>query len=216
MNQVKLQEYIQNLCRASSLSYWKTKTISVPAGMLIVHDEQYQAGNFEEYDDERYFRLRHDMKDLRKPDLPYCYSIVCASASEYANHINACYSDLSVTEELLRSYADHTVYVENLWVAVADTETDQIVASGIAEYDPELREGVLEWIQVTEACRRKCLGQFIVNELLWRMRENAAFVTVSGKVDNKTNPELLYRKCGFAGENVWHILRRKAETYIGE
>ena len=210
MNQVKLQEYIQNPCRASSLPYWKTKTISVPAGMLIAHDEQYQAGNFEEYDDERYFRLRHDMKDLQKPNLPYGYSIVCATVCEYANHINDCYSDLGVTEELIKSYMDHVVYDNNLWIAVADIETNRIVASGIAEYDSEVHEGALEWIQVTEAYRRKGLGRFIMQELLWRMRDRAVFMTVSGKVDNKTNPEQLYRKCGFTGEDVWHILRLKA------
>lgn len=212
MNQIKLQEYIQNPCRVSSLPYWKIKTISVPADILIVHDEQYQANLFEEYDDERYFRLLHDLKDLQKPELPYGYSIVRATISKYVDHINACYSDLSVTEQLISSYADHAVYDENLWVAVADNETKQIVASGIAENDSEVREGALEWIQVTEAYRRKGLGQFIVKELLWRMRDCAAFVTVSGKVDNKTSPEQLYRKCGFVGTDVWHILKQRGKV----
>lgn len=212
MEQLNLQACIQNPCRASSLPYWKTKTISVPADMLIVHDEQYQACRFEEYDDERYFRLQHDLKDLQKPNLPYGYSIVRATACEYANHINACYSDLSVTEELISSYANHAVYAENLWVAVADIETSGIVASGIAEYDSEAREGALEWVQVMEAYRRKGLGQFIVKELPWRMRELAAFATVSVKVDNKTSPEQLYRKCGFIGADLWHILRRRGRV----
>ncbi len=57
--------------------------------------------------------------------------------------------------------------------------------------------------------REKGLGQFIENELLWRMKDRAKFVTVSGKIDNATNPEMLYRKCGFTGNDVWHILRRK-------
>ena len=211
MNQINLQDYIQNPCRVSSLPFWKTKNIDVPADMLIVHDEQYQTGCFNEYDDERYFRLRHDMNGLHKPDLPYGYTVVYATASEYANHINDCYSDLSVTEELISSYADHVVYVDDLWVAVADNETKRIVASGIAEYDSEVCEGALEWIQVNEAYRRKGLGQFIVNELLWRMKDKALFVTVSGKAGNETNPELLYRSCGFAGADIWHILRRKKD-----
>ncbi len=216
MNQIRLQDYIENPCKSSSLPYWKTKSISVPADMLIVHDEQYKTGNFDEYDDERYFRLQHSMNALLKPELPYGYDIVYATASEYVVHINDCYSDLSVTGDLIRSYADHAVYDANLWVAVADAETKQIVASGIAEYDPEVSEGALEWIQVTEAYRGKGLGEFIVNELLWRMREKAAFVTVSGKVDNKTNPERLYRKCGFTGSDVWHILRRKRYSNMAD
>lgn len=209
VNRIKLQDYIENPCRASSLPYWKTKSISVPDDMLIVHDEQYQTGHFDEYNDERYFRLRHDMNELQKPELPHGYDIVFATTSEYVVHINACYSDLSVTDDIIRSYVDLAVYDANLWVAVADAEAKQIVASGIAEYDPEVSEGTLEWIQVTEAHREKGLGQFIVKELLWRMREKAAFVTVSGKLNNKTNPERLYRRCGFTGSDVWHILRRK-------
>ena len=112
--------------------------------MLIIHEEQYQTGRFKTYDDERYFRLRHDLSELQKPELPPGYSIVRATVREYANHINDCYVDLSVTEELIRSYADHAVYAEDLWIAVANVETERIVASGIAEYDYEVREGVLE------------------------------------------------------------------------
>ena len=52
-------------------------------------------------------------------------------------------------------------------------------------------------------------GYDIIKELLWRGREYAKFATVSGKVENKTKPEALYRKCGFIGNDVWHILRKK-------
>ena len=41
------------------------------------------------------------------------------------------------------------------------------------------------------------------------MKGIADFATVSGKVDNETNPEALYRKCGFVGNDVWHILHKK-------
>lgn len=62
-------EAIENPCRVSSLPYWKTKSISVPDDMLIVHDEQYQTGHFDDYSDECYFRLRHDMNELQKPEI---------------------------------------------------------------------------------------------------------------------------------------------------
>ncbi len=35
------------------------------------------------------------------------------------------------------------------------------------------------------------------------------FATVSGKVTNKTKPEKLYRRCGFTGDDIWHILKSK-------
>ena len=65
---------------------------------------------------------------------------------------------------------------------------------------------ILEWIQVLPQYRGKKIGQLIVTELLFRMKDVADFATVSGKVDNETNPEALYRKCGFVGNDLWHIL----------
>jgi len=49
----------------------------------------------------------------------------------------------------------------------------------------------------------------LVNFLLLILKEKSKFVTVSGKIDNKTNPQRMYRKCGFQGNDIWHILRRK-------
>ncbi|MBR4875433.1 MAG: hypothetical protein IKU95_02975, partial [Clostridia bacterium] len=54
--------------------------------------------------------------------------------------------------------------------------------------------------------RRKGIGQAIVSELLRRMADLADFATVSGKVNSVTQPEKLYRKCGFCGNDIWHIL----------
>lgn len=51
-------------------------------------------------------------------------------------------------------------------------------------------------------------GKTIVLELLSRLKYIADFTTVSGEVDNKTNPERLYRRCGFQGDVIWYVLRR--------
>ena len=137
------------------------------------------------------------------------FSVVSATIEEFVDHINSCYSDISISEQYLISYREHPVYDKYLWLAVKDNSINRIVASGIAEFDPEIREGALEWIQVTKEYRGKGLGKFIVNELLYRLKERADFVTVSGKTNNETNPEILYRKCGFTGADVWHILHIK-------
>lgn len=89
-------------------------------------------------------------------------------------------------------------------------QTDEVVATGIAELDKEIGEDVvLEWIQVSEQHRGYGLGKYVVSELLWRMKENAKFATVSGQCNNLTNPEAMYRKCGFSGSDVWHVLKRR-------
>lgn len=57
--------------------------------------------------------------------------------------------------------------------------------------------------------RSKGYGEAIVNSLLKKLKQlGAKFVTVSGNLDNNTNPEKLYRKCGFVGEDIWYICHR--------
>ena len=103
-----------------------------------------------------------------------------------------------------------------MWILVKESATGACVGCGIADFDPEAEELILEWIQVLPQYRqvlpqyrRKNIGTVIVKELLWRGRAYAKFATVSGKVENETKPEALYRKCGFTGNDVWHVLRKK-------
>ena len=77
--------------------------------------------------------------------------------------------------------------------------------------DLDIGEGVLEWIQVAPAYRGRQLGRYIVLELLHRMQGKVQFVTVSGQCNDLSQPEKLYHSCGFAGNDVWHILKRKNE-----
>ncbi len=41
------------------------------------------------------------------------------------------------------------------------------------------------------------------------MNGKADFVTVSGKVNNKTNPLALYERCGFSEKVIWHVLSKQ-------
>lgn len=141
--------------------------------------------------------------------LPHGYSLCKATLKDFAEHINICYNKIGVTEADLRDYTSRPVYDSALWLAIQDNQTDEVVATGIAELDKEIGEGVLEWIQVSEQHRGCGLGKYVVLELLWRMKDNAKFATVSGQCNNPTNPEVLYRKCGFTGSDVWHVLRKR-------
>lgn len=71
-----------------------------------------------------------------------------------------------------------------------------------------IKEGALEWIQVLPEYHGNKLGKALVIELLKRLKPYARFTTVSGELDNKTNPERLYRRCGFIGDDIWHILKK--------
>ena len=200
--------YLANPCKASSLPFWKTNLIYIPDNMKIVLKEDMMGIDAQDYVDERYFKLIHQMNDIKKPVLDNKYELVCCEVSEYAKHIAACYSDVGISSEELVGYQTHAVYDCDLWIAVKERGRNEIIASGIAELDTDIREGILEWIQVSPEYRGKGLGKFVVRELLWRMKDKAEFVTVSGKVDNPTNPRELYMACGFFGEEIWHVMRK--------
>ena len=202
------EQYLADPCMAASLPYWKAKSITVPEDMKILHQNEYDSVKYQNYIDEPYFRLIHGLKDLAKPALPLMFSLCTVPLSAYAQHISSCYDGMGITEEELSHYLLRPVYDAALWIAVKDDQTGEIVATGIAELDREIGEGIMEWIQVSEGYRGKGLGRYIVSALLWRMKDKADFATVSGQKNNPTNPERLYRMCGFGGNDVWHILRK--------
>ena len=206
-----VSDYLTNPCGTYSIPYWKNESVQISENMKIVHDRAFEEGLLLQYNDEKYFRLFHDLKNIEKVYLEEFY-IETASLKDiplFQEIINCSYEDLSVTYDQLLGYTKSEVYDENLWIIIFEKETSKPIACGIAELDKELKEGVLEWIQVLPEYRGKKIGQLLVNELLTRLQGKADFVTVSGKVDNATKPELLYRTCGFTGNDVWHILIKK-------
>lgn len=178
--------------------------------MEIVHHDNFVSENFREYRDEAYFRLYHSLEEIENIPLNGV-SIVTAKREDIptlVDIINQSYTDLSVTQEQLIGYTQTQVYAPNLWIMAVDTATSAVAGCAIADLDSQLREGIIEWVQVIPAYRRKGIGRLLVNELLRRMNDNANFATVSGKVNNATSPEKLYRKCGFVGSDIWHILTK--------
>lgn len=208
---ITLTEYLNNPCGTLSILHWKTKNITIPSDMKILHDNDFSAEILSDYIDEKYFRLYHNLKEIPKI-IANDFEITTATRKDIkaiVQIINDSYTDISVNKDLIKSYTKTSVYNADLWVMVKDKTTDKYVGCGIADFDVEAKELILEWIQVLPRYRGKKIGQFIVTELLFRMKGVADFATVSGKVDNLTNPEALYRKCGFTGSDVWHILHKK-------
>ena len=203
------EEYLKDPCRVSSLPYWKSVGMRLPENLLVVHEEQMGELDLSGYTDEHYFRLKHGLRDVRPAVLPNGYVLCHASVGDFAAHIRECYASTDVCEAKLQCYTLRSVYAPELWIAVSDSETHKLVATGIGEMDADIGEGILEWIQVSENHRRRGLGEYLVLELLRRMTGRVNFVTVSGQVDNPTSPKSLYKKCGFTGSDVWHVLRKK-------
>lgn len=207
---LSLQEYVNDPCGTFSIPYWKSKGLIVPENMKIIHDRDYFGGMLSGHYDEVYFRLFHNLKNIGQINLSDIEIVSGVSdIDEFVQLINASYSDLSVTKEQMESYRKTPVYRSDLWILLREKNSDTVVAGGIADFDRETKELILEWIQVLPDYRKKGYGQLVVKSLLLKMQNIAEFATVSGKVNNPTNPQGLYRKCGFTGNDVWHVLTQK-------
>ena len=124
-----------------------------------------------------------------------------------ASFINQCYENISVNEKTVDRWLNHPVYDPNLWVWIKETTNDQLAALGIGEIDHRVPEASLEWVQVHPDFQRRGLGRAIIGELLRHVSPKVDFTTVSGEVNNPSNPEKLYRQMGFKGSDFWWMLR---------
>ena len=201
--------YLSDPCGASSLPYWKTNSIPVPDDLLILRDDDPRlSAALRQYEDTPYFKLIHLLIHIDRPALPDGFRFIRPSVEEVSDHIASCYDKERLTHTELESYRLHPTYSPDLWVAIICEKTGEILASGIAELDTDIGEGILEWIQVSRAYRRAGWGRRIVSELLFRMQGRADFATVCGKQNDPSNPRALYENCGFGGGVVWYVINR--------
>lgn len=201
---VSIEEYLNNPCGTLSIPYWKSKVTPIPKNFIIVHQNEFH-NQYKEY--QRYFRLLHTLKDLK----PILYGIETLNPSEdLLDLLNVCFKkeNIELSLEDLYSMQAHLTFHKNLWIGIR--VEGKLIACGIAEYDKECKEGILEWICVLPQAQRKGYGSRIISCLLYRLKElGALFVTVSGRVDNISNPEKFYRSCGFKGSDIWYICNEK-------
>ena len=178
----------------------------------LLHDSQIIALELHEFNKTGYFRLVYKQEEISSVRLPdeFIFSSVDFSSEtvEIARFLNQCYPGLNQKPEKIISWLEHPVFHPNCWIWVKEANTGQQAALGIAEFDPKIGEGSLEWIQVHPDFRQKNLGTALVKELLNRLSQLADFITVAGQLDNNTHAEILYRKCGFVGKDTWWMLER--------
>lgn len=203
-----LNEYLTDPCGTLSIPYWKASKISVPPDMEILHERDFVPGSFLSH--QRYFRLLYDLRSVCAPDLTRVHFITAQSTDTdtIVSVINRSYQDIQVTPVQIQGYRSTEVFDPDLWVLALHKDSEECVGCGIADFDQTAGELILEWIQVLPEFRRQGIGRAIVHELLCRGREKARFATVSGKLDDSSSPETLYRSCGFTGTDIWHICRK--------
>lgn len=207
---ISLQAYLADPCGTLSIPYWKARAVSIPPGMEIVHHSQFCTEMAEGRAHSRFFRLIHHLRDIPRPAPPpgVTYGPVSPDqAGKLADMINRCYrhSGVRVAEGEVRDWAASPVYRPELWIGAFADGT--LAGSLIGEFDPEAGEAVIEWLQVLPEHRGRGIAAVLTARALETMAGFAEFATVSGECDNPTQPEAVYRACGFVGDDVWHILR---------
>ena len=202
----EILDYLENPCRTLSIPYWKYKSIRVPDNIEIIHIDNF-CNQYEKY--QRYFRIYHKLINTQDVCNRVRLIDIEHDKDQLIKMINHCYKheNILIDESDINRWMNNPTYNKSLWVKIV--KNNKIIASGIAEYDSKLKEGIIEWVQVLPEYRNKGYGKDIVNYLLKQLRNlDAGFVTVSGSLDNKTKPEKLYRKCGFIGDDIWYICQK--------
>ncbi len=202
---ITLEKYLRDPCGALSIPYWKWQRTQVPKNMEIVHERDYKAQ--ENHEVQRFFRLKHDLQNIPRIEIAGL-EIKTARPEDYSlieSIVRRCYPGIRIEEGWLENMAQLPVHVPNLW-RISYLKGIP-VGCILADVDPQAGEGILEWVQVLPEYRENGIGQAMVCEVLHQME--ASFATVSGNLDNETQPEKLYRSCGFSGNDVWYILRKK-------
>lgn len=214
------QLYRANPCRASSVPYWKQQTFNLPAGWQVFHDSEAEKEALKA-ESEPFFRIKHDLKQLQQVKIPDNLVIRQLTPTDYPDlneQMNLAYQGqgIHVTMESIEGWTKTPVYYPAGWLGLFQGEN--LVASIIIDYDVDLAEGIIEWFQVSPAYQGKGLGKLILNYGLEQIAQRASFVTVSGSQANPTNPEAVYRACGFTGDDVWWVYRKvnMLEKYLGK
>lgn len=209
---ISIDEYKRNPCRVSPIPYWKMRTFKTPNNITVIHDEEYTDIQNNKSKDTLYFRLKHNLKNIELVNLDKRFKYRYVDFNNYNDLqevvyiINESYTDIKVNIKQVEQWTRSQVFDPSLWVFIIDINNEKAVALGIAEVDKEVPEGALEWIQVLPEYRNCKLGEAIVKRLLVNLLDKVEFCTVSGEVNNRTDPEKLYRRCGFQGNDIWHIL----------
>lgn len=205
---ITIEKYKNDPCRALSIPYWKAKKLSVPPNMKIVHDSEFDAALLEKYDDRKYFRLIHYLKAIPEFNVTGFEfgGISTDMTDELCDMINRSYahSSIGVSADYIRTLTTSEVYCPDLWIGAFFDKS--IIGSVICEFDKHTGEAAIEWLQVLPEYRNRGIASALVCQALKKMYGIADFATVSGECDNPTEPERVYRKCGFEGGDIWHIL----------
>lgn len=152
-----------------------------------------------------YFRLLHNHQTITSLPLPPGITFAPITPETDAPAVR---DFLGEGIERVDAWREHRTFAPDLWLWAVDDGVPVGFAAG--EFDPDVREASIEWVQVAPSCQGRGIGAALVSELLRRAAERASFTTVSGPMEfkDRENPGGYFRRFGFSGQDVWWLLGR--------
>lgn len=204
-----VSEYLKNPCRFSALPLYKE--VRQNNDILVVHNNEFKEELVKNSKlHQKFFRITHNFKDVNIVDIPGYKTKKCninIDSKKVIDIINKSYLNIKFTKDEVNLMIKDVVYSSKMWIFIIDETTNIEVALGICQYDKITLEVIFDWIQVLPEYRGKGIGSMLVSHLLSIPPEGSKFATVSGDIDGTSSPEKLYRKCGFIGTDIWHIIK---------
>lgn len=198
------ERYLKNPCKTLSIPYWKHLMMGKHHGIDIYHfEDQVDLSIYKRVD--KFFRMIHQLDKRYEKSSKVLEIDIEKDIEVIVKHINQCYhhENIKVSVKDIERWKSTSVFYPKAWIKIE--ENQKIIASGIADFDEDLKEGVIEWIQVEPEYQGLGYGREILESLIAILQEKADFITVSGHLENKKNPKALYEKLGFRGNDVWQI-----------
>lgn len=224
------EKYIKDPINTLPIPLWKHNVTAIRQDMMYVLDANYNETLYRDFQDTLYLRLQHNLLDLKLGKLPAHYFLSSYKESDGAliyNLIKECYGsnveydrvDHLVKDETFNDllcvflYNDKVFNLENMINLrknnLGKERNYKPIGMVIAQFDQKTKEASIEYLCVSEKFRNKGLGSILLQEILLRISNIADFATVSFEKNNNEHLEKMFRKYGFEGNAIWHMLRKQ-------
>ena len=160
----------------------------------------------------RYFRSYLSDPSPRPLGLPAAYEVIPFNPDQDLNKatlfINHAYPSLPAltTPERLQEMMSLPGYFPDGWFFLKHTQAGEIAGLAICGLCKELREGFIDWIQISQVFRKRKLGRVMVHEAIRRLSPHSDFITSSGSLNAPFAIGDLYKNCGFNQTRHWTLL----------
>ena len=226
------QKYIQDPTHTLPIPLWKHNKTVVREDMVIVSDEMYNEVLYRDFVDSKYYRLEHELLNLKLGKIGNHYSFSTYKSGDIFNLYNLikeCYEESSLTFDKIESivkdetfnnllcvflYNDRNYVTErsvDLKKSLKNDKEKKLKPIGmiLANFDENIKEASIEYLCIIEKYRKKGLSKLLIQEILLRISNIADFATVTYPINSVYPLDKIFRDCGFKGDAIWHVLKKQ-------